>query len=163
MVNWKEPFFYSAINPIWVNNTLLCSRAVTVICGALNLRRLQTAAGQPKRWQDAAENRFYIMQSIELHCTVFRRAGDTQEREAGRERRRDSEEEGQRTGDIPDNKSGCTYLPGNLISLFQILEAETLINREQGLSSKVGVRVTEAMGCATVWLCALRIQFARLL
>ena len=77
MVNWKEPFFYSAINPIWVNNTLLCSRAVTVICRALNLRALQTAAGHPNDDKMLQKPLFtkYIMQSIVFHCTVLEKQG----------------------------------------------------------------------------------------
>ena len=73
MVNWKEPFFYPAINPIWVNNTLFCRGAVTVIRRALNPRALQTAAGHPNDDKMLQKPLFtkYIMQSIVFHCTVL--------------------------------------------------------------------------------------------
>ena len=96
MVNWKEPFFYSAINPIWVNNTLLCSWAVTVICWALNPRALQTPAGHPnddKMLQKTAFQKVYNAKYC-VSLYNFRKAGDTLEREGTREKRRDSKEEG---------------------------------------------------------------------
>lgn len=75
MVNWKEPFFYSAINPIWVNNTLLCSRPVTVIRWAPNPRALQTAAGHPNDDKMLRRTLFtkHRMRRIAFHCTVLGR------------------------------------------------------------------------------------------
>lgn len=57
------------------------------------------------------------MQRIGFHCTVLEnnpeREGDKGEKEGAGGRRKS-------TGDITDNKSGCTYLPGNMIFFFFI-------------------------------------------
>lgn len=60
----------------------------------------------------------YIMQRIGFHCTVLEKLEITQKERGIREKRREQEDGGKSTGDITDNKSGCTYLPGNLILLF---------------------------------------------
>lgn len=64
----------------------------------------------------------YIMQRIVFHCTVLWR-GDIPRKEGEMERGEMEERsrEGLTSGDITDNMSGCTYLPGNPILIFKIL------------------------------------------
>lgn len=89
MVNWKEPFFYSAINPIWVNKTLLCSWAVAVIyMPSPKPESTSNSTRSPERWQDAAETGFHKVYNAKYCVSLysFREAGDTLETEWRMER-----------------------------------------------------------------------------